>query len=250
MKIRVMSDLHLEYAKLEISSPPNIDVVVLAGDISQGDRGLVWARGVWPDQPIIYVAGNHEFYSYDRHEALELMKLTATSLGIHFLENDEVVIGGVRFLGCTLWTDFCVQGAEDQFMSMEYARDNIGDYFYIKQKQKYFTPEDSLSLHIKSRSLLCARLSDYQMEQKTVVVTHHAPSIQSVARRFSRDPLTPCFASSLDSLVRGSDLWIHGHMHDSFDYVVGDTRVICNPRGYNFMGPENPFFILNKFVEI
>ena len=250
MKIQIMSDLHLEHAKMYVKQIRSVDVVVLAGDIAEGDKGLKWAREAWPETAIIYVAGNHEYYSSERLQNLALMRDTASRLGIHFLDNEELILGDVRFLGSTLWTDFCVFGAENQYASMDYSRTNIGDFFYIRHNDKKFTPEQALELHMIARNWLTEQLARKVPGQKTVVVTHHAPHKKSIAECFAKDRLTPCFVSSLDHLVEQSDLWIHGHTHDNFDYRVGNARVVCNPRGYqSFFGSENSYFNENTFVD-
>ena len=105
MKIRVLSDLHLEFA--DWSPPPaDADVIVLAGDIHIGVRGLEWARQQFPATPIVYVAGNHEFYGGQMRQVTAALREAADRLGVHLLDADELVLGGARFLGATLWTDF------------------------------------------------------------------------------------------------------------------------------------------------
>lgn len=105
MKLYVLSDLHLEFSTFE-PFKTDADVVVLAGDIGKGTSGIEWARNAFPDKEIVYVPGNHEFYGTQRPETLAGMRIAAQKNGVHLLDKDELVIGNVHFLGCTLWTDF------------------------------------------------------------------------------------------------------------------------------------------------
>jgi Icc-related predicted phosphoesterase len=242
VKLLVLSDLHVEFAAFE-PDPVAVaaaDVVVLAGDIHRGTQGLAWARSAFPDKPIVYVAGNHEFYGHDWTETLEELRHAAKLHGIHFLENDAVEIEGVRFLGCSLWTDFELFGIERKSEVMRAASDVMNDFKVIKVKKtpdtywirgRRLVPGLTVSRHRRSVEWLEQALAGATLST-TVVVTHHAPHARSVAPRFAEDPLTPAFASDLSRLMGGAGLWVHGHMHDSADYLVGSTRVVCNPRGY------------------
>ncbi len=230
MKLHVLNDLHIEFAEFE---PPAVDadVIVLAGDIGVGVDGLRWAESHFPDKPVIYVPGNHEFYHHDITLIDELK--SSASHNIYVLNDDAVDIEGVRFLGSVLWTDFALFGEVDKYFSVQRARQGMNDFSLILNSGERFTPDDSIKLHEASRSWLAQMLAE-PFIGKTVVVTHHAPSSRSVAQQFAEDLLTPAFASNLEELM-GSDrvtLWIHGHMHDPFDYEIFGTRVICNPRGY------------------
>ncbi|MFV1998671.1 MAG: metallophosphoesterase [Acidiferrobacterales bacterium] len=247
MKLHFLNDLHIEF---EDFVPPATDanVVILAGDIGVGMEGLRWAEARFPDIPVIYVPGNHEFYHHDIALIDELK--TKVPDNIHMLDDDQVVIDGVRFLGSILWTDFALFGEADKFFAMQTARQQMTDFSIIQNHGCRFTPEDAIRLHTASRDWLAAMLAE-PFDGKTVVVTHHAPSSQSVHPRYARDLLTPAFASNLENLMDGdrAALWIHGHMHESFDYEVYGTRVVCNPRGYV---PEalNPNFRPDWVIEI
>jgi len=247
MKLHILNDLHIEF---EDFVPPatDADVVVLAGDVGVGVEGLRWAEDRFPDRPVIYVPGNHEFY---HHDIALIDELKARSPDhIHVLDDDQVVINGVRFLGSVLWTDFCLFGEADKFFAMQQARRQLTDFSIIQNGGQCFAPEDAIRLHTASRDWLAAMLAE-PFDGKTAVVTHHAPSSRSVHPRYARDLLTPAFASNLENLMDGSRaaLWIHGHTHDSFDYAIYDTRVVCNPRGYS---PEdlNPYFRPDWVMEI
>jgi UDP-2,3-diacylglucosamine pyrophosphatase LpxH len=231
MKLHILSDLHNEWTRFY---PPetDADVVVLAGDIHKHASGINWARGAFPGKEIIYVPGNHEFYGAQRQEINARMRIAARECNIHLLDNSAVVIGGVRFLGATLWTDFNLLGDSetDRAWAMHIGQQGLTDFRVIHEGFRHFSPMDSVKLHNQSLLWLKSML-DKPFEGKTVVVTHHLPSMQSVADRFIDEPLSACFASNLDDLFGGMVLWVHGHTHDSFDYVANGTRVICNPRG-------------------
>ncbi len=239
MKLHILSDLHIEFGAFE---PPatDADVVILAGDIGVGMGGLRWAEARFPGRPVIYVPGNHEFYHHDI-ALIDALKSEAAD-NVHVLNDDQVIIDEVRFLGSILWTDFALFGEADRFFAMQQARQQMTDFSIIQHHGQRFTPEDAIRLHTASRDWLTVMLAE-PFAGKTVVVTHHAPSSRSVHPRFARDLLTPAFASNLENLMDGgrAALWLHGHMHDSFDYEVYGTRVVCNPRGY---APEalNPDF--------
>lgn len=233
MKIHVLSDLHLEFSNYQPSDEADqADVIVLAGDIWTKDHGIYWARATWPNHEIVYVAGNHEFYNADRRNVLARLREASQETGVHFLENDEVVLDGVRFLGCTLWTDFELYGIEQKRMAMSAVGIALNDFRLISDSGTPFTTQDSLNLHEASRQWLRGRLNQPH-DGKTVVVTHHAPSWNSVVPRFADDIVSTGFASRLEDLMGVANLWIHGHMHDSLDYEIKGTRVICNPRGYS-----------------
>ncbi|MBI5890191.1 MAG: metallophosphoesterase family protein [Nitrosomonadales bacterium] len=230
MRIHVLSDLHLEIASYQ-PQPVECDVVVLAGDIGNQVQGIAWGRSIWPAKEILYVPGNHEFYRRERTETLQQMRARAGELGVHLLDNDEVVIAGVRFLGSTLWTDFNLFGEELKKSAMAEGKKYLNDFRLIRERDRVFSPARSAQLHKTSRKWLAAKLQQ-PFPGQTVVVTHHLPSMQSVAARYKPVLTSACFASNLDELLGASALWIHGHTHDSFDYVLRGTRVVCNPRGY------------------
>jgi len=231
MRIHVLSDLHLEVSDYV---PPHVecDVVVLAGDIGKHAQGFEWARQHWPTQEIVYVPGNHEYYRTERNQALEDMRLIAKQFGVFLLDNEEVRIGEVRFLGCTLWTDFELFGLPRQAGAMNEGEMFLNDFRLIREGSELFTPARSIELHKESVEWLRSRLDEEYDASKTVVVSHHLPSMRSVVERYKTSLLSACFASDLNDLMGGAALWIHGHTHDSLDYELNGTRVICNPRGY------------------
>lgn len=230
MKVHILNDLHIEFEDFKAPTT-RADVVVLAGDIGVGLEGLHWAQKQFPDQPVIYVPGNHEYYR-NNTDLIDDLKARATR-NMHVLNDDQVIVNGVRFLGSTLWTDFALLGLEKQVPAMLEAQQYMTDFVVIGHEDHCFTPRDALQLHTNSRAWLTSMLAQ-PFSGKTVVVTHHAPSSRSISRRYVGDLLSPAFASNLESLMgdRRAVLWVHGHVHDSFDYVVDGTRVVCNPRGY------------------
>lgn len=231
MRINILSDLHIEIASYQ---PHGVEceVVVLAGDIGNGADGIKWAREVWPDKEIVFVPGNHEYYRLDRAETLAQMRGIARELGVHLLDNDQVVISGVRFLGCTLWTDFDLFGEGSRRQAMATGQNFLNDFRLIRDQGKLFSPARSIELHEASLAWLSEKLKE-KFDGETVVVTHHLPSMKSVSDRFKTSMLSACFASYLNDFFGYSALWIHGHTHDSIDYVSNGTRVVCNPRGYS-----------------
>jgi Icc-related predicted phosphoesterase len=224
MKLHILNDLHIEFEDFD---PPatDADVVILAADIGVGLEGLRWAEERFPGQPVIYVPGNHEFYHHDLTLVDELKAQAPDH--IHVLSDDQVIIDGVRFLGSILWTDFTLFGEADRFFAMQQARQQMTDFSIIQNGGQRFTPEDAIQLHTASRDWLAAKLAE-PFDGRTVVVTHHAPSSQSVHPRYASDLLTSAFASSLEMLMDGDRvaLWVHGHMHDAFDYEIYGTRVV------------------------
>jgi len=228
MRLYVLSDLHAEFAAFQ-PDPEALaaaDVVVLAGDIHDGEFVPTWARKKFGDKPIIWVAGNHEYYDHHWDRCLMDMRRFAQHCGIHFLENDTITIGGVDFLGSTLWTDFELMGTKSE--SITEASHWMVDY----RKISGCTPFKTIERHRASRAWLAEQLA-IAPERPRVVVTHHYPSPLSTAQEYAEDPVSAAFGSDLPpEFFQGVDLWIHGHTHFSFDYVTHGCRVVCNPRGY------------------
>lgn len=242
-RFRIFSDLHLEFSDW---TPPRAaaEAILLAGDISVGARGLQWARRHFPNLPVVYVPGNHEFYGARLPEALESLRDKARQFGIHLLDGDEAVVGGTRFLGTTLWTDYALHGDEPAELqrAMADAVADMNDFRLIQWSDgRPFMPEIVREIHLTQARWLADRLAE-PFVGPTVVITHHLPHRLSIHPKYSGSRYNPCFASDLDHLVRAPvGLWVHGHTHESIDYVVNGTRVFCNPRGY-LPGEPNPAF--------
>ena len=238
MKIQIASDLHLDLLpKLEGAEPSLIehtdaDVLVLAGDIHDGFQGIQRFRRWKEGTAILYVAGNHEYYGHVYRAKLGQMQVCATEAGVHFLERNAIVIQGVRFLGATLWTDYRLfEPRYAQLLAMQEAKQRLNDHRRIRLDSGAFSPLDALAIHTATRRWLKEEL-EKPFEGKTVVVTHHGPHPHSVHQKYKDELLSAAFVSDLGELLDGADLWIHGHVHDSFDYQVGRCRVIANPAGY------------------
>lgn len=258
MRVLVLSDLHVEHAPFEAPAG-SYDLVVLAGDIHNGVKALHWARQTFERHPIIQIAGNHEYYDEVMQPCRDAMHAVATSLGIHYLDDSSVTLGGVEFLGSTLWTDFRVFDRPgralrlDPLQAMQAVKGLLADYFAIRiqtdesglHPHRSFEPADSLVLHQQSRRWLAESLARPSLIPR-VVVSHHLPSWRSVSQRFASSVTNAAFVSDLDDLVARSDWWIHGHTHSSHRYTVGRATVVSNPRGYPKRGSapgfENPGF--------
>jgi len=276
VKLLVLSDLHVEFAPF--APDPAIveaaDVVVLAGDISNGVKGIAWARQTFADKPIVYVAGNHEFYRQHWVRLLEPLRAQARVHGVHFLENETVTIEGIRFLGATLWTDFLLFGEDKKLAAMHEAARTMNDFNLINAKALptrlnivgprgspwKLSPAHTLHRHQESLAWLQVQLPLGQAD-KTVVVSHHFPSRRSVVPLLADDLGSAIYGSNLpDEVLLGAALWIHGHTHSSFDYRIGEEagrtgRVVCNPRGYPLgrLRPgvfENPGFDPGLTVDV
>jgi len=232
LKIHVLCDLHVEFGNFALP-PVGADVVVLAGDTHIKNRGLQWIFDQNFKAPVLYVLGNHEFYREKFPGLIDKLKMEAEGTNVHVLENDSIKIGRYRFFGCTLWSDMMLLG--DQHVSSIAAVNTMNDYRLIRLSKTYrrLSPSDTMAWHSRSvrelRKFLIA--GD---PSRTIVVTHHAPSIQSIADRYRTNPVSAAFASNMENFILEHQpcLWIHGHTHECFDYKIGKTRVVCNPRGY------------------
>lgn len=252
MRLWILSDLHLEIA--DLPGPlhiPAADVCVIAGDLCNGiDKGVQWIeRHIASRMPCIYVAGNHEFYRNSIMEGIAAGKAAASKIrGVHFLQNEHVTLDGVAFVGATLWTDFRLAG--HQALAMSHAQERMNDYrkvAYQRAPWARFRPAAAVGLHSESRRFIEDSLAS--SSSPAVVVTHHAPLRQSLPNPDPDDLLNAAYASDLSpTLEMGSpNLWIHGHINQTCDYVHSTTRVVCNPRGYD---RENTQFDWQMVIEL
>lgn len=275
VKLLVLSDIHLELGT-SLTLPQNLeyDVVVLAGDIhSPGRKAVHWAQreSTFGGRPVFLVPGNHEFYGREMLAELTEMRKAAEGSNVHVLDRDELVVEGVRFLGCMLWTDFQLPIREDDgsmvvdvSRALEAANRHMNDFRLIeleapmkshtrgRQLRRLLRAEDTLAMHWVDRDWLRRTLAE-SFDGPSVVVTHHAPASGSVAERYAADWLTPAFVSDLpDALFEVPALWVHGHTHAPFDYRRGACRVVSNPRGYRRRDSsfENPRFDAGFIVEV
>ncbi|MNZ49153.1 hypothetical protein D3C78_669140 [compost metagenome] len=172
------------------------------------------------------------------------MRNLARALEIHFLENDAVVLGDVRFLGATLWTDFQLYGAEAAVLAHQKALRLMPDFNCVDYFGEPYTPQMSSDLFEESREWLEMELN-VPFAGRTVVVTHHAPSARSIPEQYVGDSLSPAFASDLEALAARCDLWIHGHVHDRMDYRIGKARIVANPGAYpGEDGGFDPYWVI------
>jgi predicted phosphodiesterase len=248
MKIQVLSDLHIEFMPFKIHRN-DADVIVLAGDIHNGIKGVEWALENIKQCPVIYVLGNHEYYGKAYPKLLNSIKAITKNTNVHTLENDLLLIDNVLFIGCTLWTDFELFG--DFYKASSAALQSMNDFKKIRVSPRYskIKPIDIATIHKNSLKFIQENIK-VNTNRKIVVVTHHAPSMKSIPFKYKDDSLSPVFASNLDNWIEKSniDVWIHGHVHDELSYQIGSCNVFCNPRGY----PDeiNPLFNPEMIIEI
>jgi len=246
MKLYVVSDIHLEFSAFD---PPKVDcdVVVLAGDTGTKLNGVRWAMEKFPDRPVLYVFGNHEFYGDKWPRLLEKAQTFAAGSNVRVLENEECEISGWRFFGATMWSDFQVTG--DLTRSSADAAQSMTDFKRIRHwpTLKRFSPFHARQAHAHTLTSLRAFLASGD-RSRSVVVSHHAPSLQSQAPEFLTDPVSGAYVSNLEPLIGelGPALWVHGHIHRPSDYRIEQTRVLANPRGY----PGQKGFIDDLVVEL
>jgi len=246
VSVRPFSDIHAEFwpashfdrilGKVVPPLPTDKETIALvAGDIGLAHRQETWLKvlNVFSKQflAVVYVEGNHFFYNNDFFGRIsELKKNVSIPENVHFLENESIEIAGVIFIGATLWTDF--HGKD--FFRMQYARKSMNDFIVIRKTTgESILPEDTVDLFYESKRYIFDAMKNAGA-RRTVIVTHHGISPQSINERFKGDSLNCAFMTDLSSdiLNNGPDLWIHGHTHNSFDYMIGTTRVIVNPYGY------------------
>lgn len=248
MKLRIMSDLHLEFSNW---TPEKVDcdAVIVAGDAWLGTKAIPWLAKHFKGLPVIYIAGNHESYGGDIASDQANLREEALKSGIRYLERDTVVLKDgdrkVVFIGTTMWTDFDLAGTRER--SMRIAGSAMNDYYKIKYHGARLIPEDTLDMHKTAVEYITEQLSYHTKfaNTATVVVTHHLPSQKSIDNDYRDSEVNPAYASNLEYIMESRfapNLWIHGHTHRSKDYQVGATRVVCNPRGYV---PYEPNFAFN-----
>ncbi|MFH1282429.1 MAG: metallophosphoesterase [bacterium] len=206
---------------------------MLAGDIHIKDKGTRWILDQKSQVPVIYVMGNHEFYGDKFPGLIDKLKEATKGSTVHILESDTFELDGYTFFGCTLWTDMALFGnKQDATIAV---RDAMNDYQVIRLSKTYrrLTPGDTITYHSATLTQL-KKFLEKSDPDRTIVVTHHAPSFQSVPQKYRSDIISAGFSSNLDDLIKRYQprLWIHGHTHNSFCYKIGKTTVICNPRGY------------------
>ena len=270
MKIKVVSDLHLEFSDIFIKNSDNndVDVLVLSGDIlvaskltkefsESGQRFRDFLKRCSFQFPhVVYVAGNHEFYDSGRFfQTVDDLREFAGKFfnNLYFLERDTKVIDDVVFVGGTLWTDMNKYDP----LTLHAVRDMMNDYRAIRNDKNGFVPlkpADTCERHRLTREYIRHIVSENK-DKKCVVVTHHTPSFRSCAPEYASDYLmNGAYHSELSEMIMDLPqikLWTHGHTHHAFDYMIGETRVVCNPRGYESYGyTEHTGWDPEKVIEI
>lgn len=242
IRFQVLSDLHIDsYARrgLPIGDIPvtDCDAVLIAGDIANSDFAVNWLtqQSEKLGKPMFIITGNHEYFGEDvtkfdqKFDDLLAQRLT----NITFLQQKAVDFMGVRLLGCTLWTDYQYQATKD---TLPTALAFMQDYRSIVYAGGLFNPEDSIKLHWQQREWLQAELIKAEQDGvPTVVMTHHAISPNSVSEKYADMASNAGFVTDLSEWLVQSwspKLWVHGHTHEAFDYVQGNTHVVVNPRAY------------------
>lgn len=228
LRVRIYSDLHREFEAWQVPECHGVDLVILAGDIDKKGRGVKWANEAF-GCPVVYTCGNHEFYDTHIDRTLQKMKEAASS-HVHVLENETLLLGNLRILGTTAWTDFSSTG--DQVAACNTARQWMGDFKYIRTDSNYrrLKPDDLISKNHAARAWLREQLAK-DFSGKTIVVTHHAPSPLVIGGQHDGH-LNAAYANNWQDLIPGVDLWVFGHTHQAVDVELGGCRIISNPKGY------------------
>lgn len=257
MKLQVFSDLHVDVHPIKpISIGQGVDVVVVAGDTCEGAvKAFEHLRRIVPIEiPIVMTLGNHEYYRRFIPNELAFAHAHAPALNIHVLENATVTIGGdngIQFIGATLWTNYEAFGEAKKAAAMNACASGMNDHRLIgwqKQPWRRFRPREAAIMHHQSAMYIEQALASSAADH-CVVVSHHAVHWKSVDPMYADDLLTSGFFSDMTAPIEKHQpaLWIHGHVHNSSDYRVGETRIICNPHGY---GGENPAFNGKLVVQV
>ena len=233
---QIASDLHISpYKVIELPILPS-RVIILAGDIAEGLKGLEFAEKIAQEHHklVVYVPGNHEYYRHNYIELQTEMRLFAEQPeNIIFLDNDVIELNGTRFIGSTLWTDYKLDGRYPVARVMEVIEGCLNDHRLIKfGQEERFTTEHALALHRHAREFLECELAKNYSGQ-TVVITHHAPSLKCAHPHFAVDEIAGAFISDMDDLVKKADLWIFGHTHSNVDIQIGKCRLVSNQLGYS-----------------
>jgi len=282
MKIKVVSDLHLEFNDVNIQNNENCDVLILSGDImtaeelhdhpetsygmysninldSLGRRQAValrfrdfLKRCSFQFPHVVYVAGNHEFYNGRWDQSIEhLREECAKFNNVYFLERDMKIIDDVVFVGGTLWTDM----NNHDSLTMFTIRSMINDFRVIKKDKNNWSnlkPVDTTVRHRQTLDYISLIVGEHK-DKKCVVVGHHSPSHLSIHEMYKDETLmNGAYHSDLSEFILDRPqikLWTHGNTHRSFDYVLGETRIVCNPRGYEGYEPDSGWD-KTKFIEI
>ena len=270
VKIQLLSDLHLESNPHFVAQPtPGADALVLAGDIGSYQSGsllkdsdfglarfspLPLAQGgaAWPT-PVLFIPGNHEYDGLDFDATHTRLRETCERLGMVWLEQQTVVLQGLRFIGSTLWSDFdalsaaAVGASEVSLGEQLKAREKAfrAANFYLRKNHAFQQGLPMLADAVRERGLQSQAWLRQALAVPfggpTVVVTHFAPSLLSGDPRYGLAPGTAGFCNALDDVLKGAQLWLHGHLHCPSNYVKNGCRVVANPLGYARKGEQDGF---------
>jgi predicted phosphohydrolase len=268
MKAWIVSDLHTSRTDVLRSTKlivPRADICICAGDISNNiERSIDFLHAeIAPHMPVVAVLGNHDYYGSSIDHALEHARKWSVGTNVHILENEMFQKGDLRVVGATLWTDFEISHHQYGHLPIDQRRSFASqdcmryllDFRFIQQsenrigdKSGLITPEEMMARHWESRDFIGAEVAK-PFSGTTMVLTHHAVTPMSLNPSFSGQVSNAAFASDLTDVIRGTrpHFWVHGHIHRFADYVVGDTRVLCNPRGYfheERFGGYKPGFVI------
>lgn len=259
MKLQLLSDLHLESDPSFVATPaPGADLLVLAGDVgsyqagsrlSGRDYGLARfsPRNGWPT-PVVYVPGNHEYDGDDFDQVHARLRALCASLDIQWLERETLVLGDVRLIGTTLWSDFdALAKPSDTLTEVLRKRGKAfrAANFYLEKMGSTRNGNPWMAEDIREHALLCQdwlrEALAVPFEGTTVAVTHFAPTLNSADPRYGVSPGTAGFCNGLDTLLPQANVWLHGHLHCAHDYVKEGCRLVANPLGYLKKGEQEAF---------
>ncbi|NUN09014.1 MAG: metallophosphoesterase [Ignavibacteriaceae bacterium] len=236
MKIQILSDIHCEFENF-VPRDSGADLLIVAGDLNTGTKGVKWIKNYFPEIPVVYIAGNHEFYHHAFPKLINDIRKETKGTNIHFLENDIFIFNNVAFMGCTLWSDFKLFGDNSHYAELA-ASELMTDYKVIRFSPNFrlLRTMDTAKKHLQSVDWFRTEAMFNNMNK--IVITHHAPSIHSLSPEFREDLVSAAYASNLEYLIEELDplLWIHGHTHRCVDYRIANTRIISNQKGY----PDEP----------
>ena len=240
-RIHILSDIHDDYSRDSLGNfripEVDADVIVVAGDIAGriSKMGRSWLEAQNRGIPIVVVLGNHDYWRANLDTEVSRYRSLASVDWIHILDGEAIELAGARFVGATLWTDYKIYDPVDTYRAQLEALQSLSDFRYIRQNngQDRVFPVNIANEHERQKAAIDAILA-VPYTGPTVVVTHHAPSRQSLMDPNRIQALDAAYASDLEAMIvqRQPELWIHGHVHTPRDYMVGETRVVCNPRGY------------------
>ena len=269
MKVALASDVHLEFGPISLENTKNAEVLILSGDIcvakdilNRDDNGIFdrfsrsnnihkfFQECCQRFPHVVYVMGNHEHYHGDYANTVTILRARLGYLvNLHILDKEMVQLNGVSFIGGTLWTDM---NKEDPSTLMN-IKGMMNDFRCVTNDgHRRFTPEDAVVDH---RAMLeyIRLMVEGKFDQKFVVVGHHSPSKLSTKPRYEKEVImNGGYSSDLSEFILDHPqikLWTHGHTHHKFDYMIGSTRITCNPRGYIDYEPEADNFEL-QFIEV